>query len=271
MKTITLIGATGLVGKEIAKQAKDLNLNVNIFSREQRELILNQQHNHIIFCAGENKCNLESLTNIVDVNSLFISQLIQKQNFVHLTYFSSTRIYNDSVNTSEEAVISFDFKDPRALFNASKLLGETACSFSQKPVLIIRPSNIYGVTTTSQLFLPAITRNAVRDQVVNMHVNKDYAKDYINVKDVAFFALEMSQMKLSGIYNVASGKNIPAERIAQILEAETQCKTVWHSNNNKEIFHPIKIEKLKTVFPHYVNSVFEDDLKFLANEFKEIL
>lgn len=271
MKQITLVGATGLVGREITKQAGEQKLSVKVYNRNQKESLLEDQHDHLIFCAGENKCSAESLSNIVDVNSLLIAQLIQKQNFAHLTYFSSTRIYSNSKDTTEDAVIPFDLRDPRSIFSASKLVAEAACTFSKKPVLILRPSNIYGATTTSNLFLPSITRDAIQNKLINMHVRKDYAKDYINVKDVAFFALEMSKNSLVGTFNIASGVNIPAKDIATILEEETACTTIWHTNTSSEVFHSIDVRKLNHIFPNHKKSSLDDDLRKLTADFKKLL
>lgn len=271
MKKITLIGSTGLVGQEIKKAAEAYGFSVLETSRDDRNKILSQQHDHIIYCAGENKCSLDFIDNIVDVNAHYLAEIIKRQNFEHLTYFSSTRIYGESPSTSEDDIINFNFNDPRALFNASKILGESICGYSKKPVLILRPSNIYGLTTTSKLFLPAITRDAIQKGVVNMFVTKEYSKDYINVIDVAYYALELAKIKMSGVFNIASGENITAEAISGILERETFCKIIWNSVNNVEHFAPINTDKLKNAFPFYKPRKLEDSLKELISNFKATL
>lgn len=269
MKSLTLIGATGLVGQEIKTQAVQMGLDVFEPTREKKSVILEEYHDHIIYCAGENKCLLETLDNVVEINSKLLAEIIKKQNFNHLTYFSSTRIYGESLNTSEDSEIVFDFNDNRALFNSSKILGESLCHFSLKPVLIVRPSNIYGVTTSSKLFLPSITRDAINNGVVNMFVPQDYEKDYINVADIASLTLKLSVKKETGVFNLATGENVRADQIASILERETGCTTIWHPVNQKvERFSSINTKKLFDLFPTYQMKKLEENLVSLIYEFK---
>lgn len=268
MKNVTLIGSTGLVGKEILKQLKLQNISVNTPTRDQKMHVINSKHENIIFCAGENRCEIETLDNLVEVNAAYLSQIIKMQNFEHLTYFSSTRIYGESHSTSEDENLVFSFNDPRALFNSSKILGESLCHFSKKPIAIVRPSNIYGLTTKSKLFLPSITRNAVESGIINMYVSKDYSKDYINVTDVAYTSIKLAERKFEGTVNIASGRNICAEEIANILEKETHCKTIWHPTISEEKFHPIDTQKLFSLFPDFKPTSLQQSLKSLIDDFK---
>lgn len=271
MKKITLIGATGLVGTAIKLRAQENGVAVYEPRREDREFVLSSTHDHIVYCAGENNCAAGDEDNIVDANSFYIAELVARQNFEHLTYFSSTRIYGESSKTDENDIIEFDFRDPRAAFNASKLSAEAICQRSKKPVLILRPSNIYGLSKTSKLFLPSITRDAVVKKHVNMFVPKNYSKDYINVSDVAFFSFDLSSRKEVGVFNLASGQNVSAETIANILEAETECAISWRPFSKVENFKPISASKIKKRYPSHIISKLEVDLVQLVRSFRETL
>lgn len=268
MKEFTIIGSKGLVGKQVVKFLKEQNVDFTEVLREDSEMMLAKNHNRVIYCAGENRCDLENLENLIESNTKFLSDIISAQNFEHLTYFSSTRLYLLSDNTGPDLPITISISDPRFAFNSSKLLGEASCLLSKKPVCIVRPSNIYGMSTTSNLFLPSITRDAVSNGVVNMYVDKSYSKDYVSVVDVAKTVINLANNAKEGIFNIASGINTKAEDIAKVLIDNTSCNVIWHKNTNNDKFLTIDISKTAEAVPDFKPRSLLKDLEELINEFK---
>ncbi|MFN7073919.1 NAD-dependent epimerase/dehydratase family protein, partial [Proteus mirabilis] len=79
------------------------------------------------------------------------------------------------------------------LFNVTKLVAEYLCVKSKKNVIIVRPSNVYGLALNSSLFLPQIIKNAINNHKVDMYVNCDYEKDYVSVNDVVTVMYKLSE------------------------------------------------------------------------------
>lgn len=271
MNEISLIGASGFVGSAIYKMAQEMGVGIRIFSREDREAFLSKSHKNVIYCAGENVCDKKSIVNLVDANSFYLAEIISKQNFEHLTYFSSTRVYGTSNMTGESSDIVVSPNDARNSFVASKLLSESICQFSDKPVLILRPSNIYGFAKSSKLFLPSIIRNALIEGLITMYVPKSYSKDYISVGDVARYTLKLARKQVTGIFNLAAGVNISAEDISSILVKETGCSVKWVDGAVAEEFAAIDITKVTNTIPDYETSRLEDGLVDLIDTYRKHL
>lgn len=271
MNEISLIGASGLVGSAINEMAQEIGVRVRTFSREDRQEFLSESHKNVIYCAGENVCDKKSIVNLVDANSFYLTEIISKQNFEHLTYFSSTRVYGASNITRESSDIIVSPSDSRNSFVASKLLSESICQFSDKPVLIIRPSNIYGFTKSSKLFLPSIIRNALLDGLITMYVTKSYSKDYISVGDVARHTLELVRKQVTGIFNLGAGVNVSAETICNILVKKTGCSVKWVEGAKAEEFAAIDIEKVANAIPDYKTSRLEYGLIDLIDTYRKHL
>lgn len=145
---------------------------------------------------------------------------------------------SDESNESVNKIIHNS--DHRSLFNLTKLVGEELCKKSGKDYIIVRPSNVYGLALKSPLFLPAITRSAINNGVVDMYVMPEYKKDYVSVLDVSEAIYKLSKKKdiRKDVFNIGSGRNTSALEIARILEQETGCKVTWHeiSSSSVEVF-----------------------------------
>ncbi|MCC9213027.1 hypothetical protein LOK03_08040 [Escherichia coli] len=58
----------------------------------------------------------------------------------------------------ENADLLICHNDNRKLFNLMKLAAEEICRLSKRNVIIVRPSNVYGLALNSKLFLPQIIK-----------------------------------------------------------------------------------------------------------------
>lgn len=271
MNEISLIGASGFVGSAIYMMAQEMGVGIRAFSREDREAFLSRSHKNVIYCAGENVCDKKSIVNLVDANAFYLTEIISKQNFEHLTYFSSTRVYGTSNLTGESSDIVVSPNDSRNSFVTSKLLAESICRFSEKPVLILRPSNIYGFTKSSKLFLPSIIRNALIEGLTTMYVPRSYSKDYISVGDVARHTLGLARKQAAGVFNLATGVNINAETICNVIARETGCSVKWVEGAVAEEFAAIDIAKVTNAIPDYETSRLEDGLVDLIDTYRQHL
>lgn len=269
MTKYTVLGSSGFVGSEVVSKLKSQDHEVFTPKRDDPD-IFEKDLGTVIYCSGNGDCK-NSPFDVFYANSEFLSKVLTTAYFDRLVYISSTRVYMNNASSLESADVNVVTRDNRRLFNLTKLLSEELCLNSGRNVIIVRPSNIYGLALQSPLFLPSITRNAINNGVIDMYIDKSYAKDYVLVSDVANTCITLSNKDDANgqIYNIASGVNVTAEDIAAILTSKTGCKVNWHSlPENKEIFPITDISKLRAIIPEYSPSSVLKDLSDIIDQFK---
>lgn len=272
MTNFTVFGGTGFIGKNIVEKLVSDGHSVFIPERKDPDIYSNNLGT-VIYCAGNGNCDGEPFK-VFEANTALLASILERSKFEKLVYVSSTRLYlNQGCSDEFNNIVTYS-SDERRLFNLTKLLGEELCLKSGRNVVIIRPSNVYGLALNSPLFLPAITRDAIQNGVVNMYVSKEYSKDYVSVSDVvkAVTELSLKDNLASKVYNVASGTNTCSYQIADLLSLKTGCKVNWHVNksSDEDSFPVIDIKKLKGEINFSPRDVIED-LKCLIDDFKASL
>jgi nucleoside-diphosphate-sugar epimerase len=272
MAIITVLGGRGFIGSEIVKQLEKLQHEVYVPLRDDLD-IFNRDLGYVIYAAGSGDCKNAPFS-VVDANINLLAQILQKSTFKRLLYISSTRVYMNQDHSGENDDLLVCTADNRRLFNLTKLVGEELCFKSNKDICIVRPSNVYGVALHSPLFLPAITRNAINNGVVDMFIAKEYAKDYVSVTDVASscIALVLNDESNGKVINIAAGINVTAQQIADVLESKTGCEVVWHQGEfPKEEFPQTDVTEIKAIIPCYKPASVLADLADMVNDFRAVL
>lgn len=272
MGKYTVFGGRGFIGSVISGELKRKGHDVYIPERDDNT-IFEIDLGTVIYCAGQGDCN-NAPFGVFDANCTLLAKVLKSCKFQKLLYLSSTRLYmnNNSSLENDDVFISYD--DNRRLFNLTKLVSEELCLKSGRNIVIVRPSNVYGVALNSPLFLPAITRNAILNKKVDMYISPDYEKDYVSVDDVANVCVHLADdVKANGIIvNIASGFNISAQEIANELELNTGCEIIWHKMNfPNEKFPVTNISLLKTLMPSYSPRNVLHDLTSMIKDFSEKL
>jgi nucleoside-diphosphate-sugar epimerase len=265
MGLYTVIGGTGFIGSEIVKLLKEQGHEVYLPKRNSNKLFL-KSLGIVIYAAGYGDCNFP--LEVLEANTILLSNLLSKGDFEQLVYISSTRIYMNSPQSSEDSDLRISSFDSRKLFNLTKLVSEEICLKSCKNIVIVRPSNVYGTALNSTLFLPSIVRDAINKSEINMYVDPTYEKDYVSVEDVAKATIMLTKKRNLAYkeYNLASGKNISAGVIAEIISQETGCKIIWHSKDNNENFPVTDISRL-TQEINFTPKKLTSELKAMIRDF----
>ncbi|EOY8403408.1 TPA: SDR family oxidoreductase [Enterobacter asburiae] len=269
MAHYTVVGGRGFIGNEIVEQLRQLKQDVWVPQRDE-ETLFTKDLGTVIYCAGNGDCQ-NSPFSVFQANCALLADILQHSIFKRLVYMSSTRVYMNGINTQEGSDLVVSEDDARRLFNITKLVSEELCLKSGKDVVIVRPSNVYGVALNSPLFLPSITRNAINNGHIDMFIDRHYEKDYVSVEDVASACIKLSQNKdASGnIYNIAAGYNISAEQIANVLTQSTNCTVTWHERAfPREIFPVNDISTLLSVIPDYKPRHVLDDIESMVTRFR---
>ncbi|WP_417762090.1 NAD-dependent epimerase/dehydratase family protein [Shewanella sp.] len=270
MSQFTVIGGRGFIGTEIVTQLESALHSVWVPERDDSS-VYSRNLGTVLYCAGNGDCK-NAPYSVLESNVTYLSRILKDCSFDRLVYISSTRVYMNNLSSSEDGDISIFLGDNRRLFNITKLLGEEICLLSGRPVTIVRPSNVYGLALSSPLFLPSITRNAINSGKVDMFIAPDYSKDYISVQDVAYAVIKLSQSgnSVGEIYNVASGMNVKASEIANLLVRYTGCEVIWHSTEvSIERFPVTDIGKLQLAINDFKPRNVLEDLESMIVDFRK--
>lgn len=263
----TVIGGRGFIGSKIVELLEKQKETVWVPERDNPELFT-KELGTVIYCAGHGDCDTGYLK-VLEANTILLSRILDGGSFEKLVYISSTRVYMGQDSSSEEGDLTVLTQDSRRLFNLTKLVAEEILLKSKKNVAIVRPSNVYGLALNSSLFLPSIVRNAINNGRVDLYVSPMYSKDYVSVDDVAEMTIKIARLFSSNleIYNVASGINVTAREITDILKENTGCEVVWHSHSVDEHFPLTDIKKIKHLYDYIPRNVLVD-LKSMISLFK---
>lgn len=265
MTSYTIIGSSGFIGKNISKFLHDKNEAVLEINRmlPPPDVPLGT----VVYCAGFGDCREPQ--KVLDANLTYLINIVNSCSFERLFYISSTRLYLDNADGSENADLMISNADKRSVFNLTKLMVERI--FHEDPRIIsLRLSNVYGDAFKSPLFLPSIIRDAIVNGKVNMFTSKDYTKDYINVNDVcsAIYLLSKLADTSHNIYNIASSINVPAGSILDEMSKYIDFDIDWLSSGNMEVYPRISIERLCDEI-NFQPSYVLDDIKGMAALFKK--
>ncbi|EPF16015.1 dTDP-glucose 4,6-dehydratase [Cedecea davisae] len=270
MAQFTVFGGRGFIGREIVNQLQTLHHHVWVPERDDAEIF--QRHlGTVIYCAGNGDCQNTPFS-VFDANTTVLSGILKNAKFERLVYMSSTRVYMNWDDTRENTDLLVCQDDARRLFNLTKLVAEELCLKSGKDIVIVRPSNVYGVALNSPLFLPSITRNAINNGHIDMFIDQQYAKDYVSVEDVAAACIRLSQhdSAVGNIYNIAAGYNVTAKEIAGILVSSTGCTVTWHQRDfPREVFPVTNINSITTLLHDYKPRNVLDDIESMVSRFRD--
>lgn len=266
----TIIGGSGFIGKSLVDYFREQGFSVYVPKKNDND-IFTKQLGILIYCAGVGDCANRPFE-VFQSHSGLLSNVLQNAQFSKMIYISSTRLYMGQKESQENSKLTILTDDKRRLFNLTKLVAEELCLLSDKNVIIIRPSNVYGLALSSPLFLPAITRNAINNGKIDMYVTPDYAKDYLSIDDLVSAIYQVSlKNELSGqIYNIASGINVSAGQIAAVLQAETGCEVNWIEGSVDEYFPVTDIKLISKEINFNPRNVL-DDLKVMIDDFKSVM
>jgi UDP-glucose 4-epimerase len=112
--------------------------------------------------------------------------------------------------------------DPQPLswYGASKVAAEVYCRTLERHdhlrIAILRITVLYGSGDTIERAIPNFIRNAVRDEPIRIFGGEEL-RDYLHVDDAAQAVLAACGRRLSGTYNVGSGRGVSIRDAAEAV------------------------------------------------------
>jgi UDP-glucose 4-epimerase len=174
------------------------------------------------------------------VSTANILECCAETNVTKIVFSSSQLVYGKS------AYLPIDEDHPKNPINnyaLSKLICEEICKMYHNTydlsIQILRLSSVYGPGQSSKYIIPTMMMNGVNNKDIEIHRYKNGLQlmDFVHVRDVCkAISLAYKSKSKFGIYNIASGKPITANDIADKISQVIRIRTT-NTVINKEANH----------------------------------
>ena len=258
-KKYTIFGHNGFLGQNIVSYLKHNNLN--FFLPKKNQIKFSKNLNNIIYCIGIDDVFKNPAASI-ESNLKLISKIVDNNKFKSFLYISSTRLYLNSNRTSENDLISINPYSKDYFFNCLKVAAENFClSQKRKNIKVVRISNLYGNYFSKQKYiLPTLIRDSVKKNIINITINRNSKKNYLDVNDVIKVIFKIIHKSKYRLYNLASEKLYSLNFIANTIQKITGCKIIYKNQKLKYNEPKININRIKKEFNFKPHNNFEKKL-----------
>lgn len=139
---------------------------------------------------------------------------LEQTGCAHLVYFSSDAVYDIAVARVTEAVPA----SPQDLYGTMHRTREIMASETKAPLLILRPTLVYGTDDTHNAYGPnRFRRMAQKDGKITLFGGGEEMRDHVHVDDVAKLTVRCLTHQATGILNVATGVSTPFRDVAGLV------------------------------------------------------
>ncbi|MEK7145972.1 MAG: NAD(P)-dependent oxidoreductase [Patescibacteria group bacterium] len=290
MKTVLITGGTGFLGRNIIPLLLEKNYKVsnlapgtyederveNIFfdahEDDPRETLKGRDFDFVLHLAAYSTPKLATeYEKTMKLNVEFTEKLLQSAStFPSLKgffFFSTALVYSDKAARPlrEEALTETRAGD---FYSESKIKAEAVCKhfYDQGlPLHIWRLTNCFGPYQAHfphPNLIPQIMKEAIDKKKVTI-LNGSYTRDFLFSKDLASLIVEALELKDAYfLLNVATGTPHSVSEIAEVVAKELDAPI---EDLKKELPQSsdltLNISKLKTLFPHFKFTAFDEALR----------
>jgi nucleoside-diphosphate-sugar epimerase len=257
MRTITVLGASGFIGRHLIEYLHQRELPC---FGPKRSSDLRQTHlGSVIYCIGLTADFRSHPFETVEAHVCKLMDVLKDCEFDSFLYVSSTRIYGHRNATArEDDSVQVDPSDHDHIYNISKVMGESLSLNCGRPARVVRLSNVYGHDPRSQNFLATIIRDATQRKKVVLQTSLDSERDYISVSDVVRLLVEVATSGSHPIYNLASGVNVTNLEITQALRELTGCRVETCPDAPKITVPVINVDRIAKEFGFQPARILDD-------------
>ncbi len=217
----TVLGAGGFIGSRLVSELRARGNECHAPSRDEN--IYGCELGHVLYCIGLTADYAARPLETVEAHVSLLSQLLAKGRFAHLTYLSSTRLYDGLKQevATEEDDLALNPSNPRHIYDLSKAMGESLClQAAPGRACVARLSCVYDAGEGAPGFLSGVLQRMRRERRFTLDAGSGSVRDYISLDDAAHALVTLSEKSCSGIFNVASGENLSNQDIAGMVNAE---------------------------------------------------
>jgi nucleoside-diphosphate-sugar epimerase len=253
---ITILGASGFIGSQLADKLTQLHLDFQPVRRH--DPLPPGNLGDVIYCIGVTADFRSRAFDTVESHVCALLDLARNGNFESLLYLSSTRLYAANDATDEEQPLRVSPRNPDDLYNISKAMGESIALNCGRPARVARIANVYGPDFNSDNFLPSILKQAAKGETIVLQTAPESAKDYISIADVVDGLIQIATRGQQQIYNLASGVNVSHRELAETLRRTAGCAVEFATAAPEIKSPPINIDRMRGEFNFAAASILDD-------------
>ena len=212
-----LIGGMGFIGCNLTEYLDTLKIEYDVIGRNTPLAPEFPPYDYIFYLAGEVRKQADMYqTNVELLYRVLCRSLAINCVFIYVG--SSSEYGRMDEPMTEDCPIS-----PTNLYEATKGAGTLLCQgFARefnRPILIVRPSSVYGKYERPEKFIPTIVRKIKAHEKVDIYKGWH---DWINVDDfingVFHILSHVEPEKLNGeIFNISSGRQYSNVEVADVI------------------------------------------------------
>jgi nucleoside-diphosphate-sugar epimerase len=229
---VVVLGASGFLGTAISAQLTSRGAETHGFSSKTLNLTDRAAFGVLDALAGPDTTLIFAsavtpdkgrTVDALDANmqmAMNVGRYLEKQPFGKVVYVGSDAVYpmSDDVVTEASAVEPADF------YALAKYAGErvlaNVCGAAKIPLVIVRPTGVYGPGDTHNSYGPNRFISQVQaDGKLTMFGEGDDIRDHVYLDDVAAAINGLAAADATGVFNIASGESRTFGSIAEQLQA----------------------------------------------------
>ena len=221
MKKIGITGGSGLLGKLLINKLKKRKISFSLFKKNiivQKNVIdwlsKNDKIEYIFHFAAyssainSNKNKFKAYnTNVIGTENLVNAVNLKKRKII-IFFSSSSHVYNFSNIPIKE---NYKIK-PSSFYGKTKFLAEKKFfnkKYKYHKYFIARIFSIYHTKQKKPFLYPSIKYKLKKLKSNKIYIkNANHIRDFLNADDLIKIILKIFDKKLTGIYNIGSGKGI---------------------------------------------------------------
>lgn len=278
---VVIVGATGFVGKDLARELAAANINTLSLSSADIDL-LNPD------CVQQLQQEIQETDSVVIVSAItpdkgkdvatlmrnlqmgrHLSAFLESAKCSHVVYISSDAVYADDANPVREESCC----DPSSFHGLMHLVRERmlidAAQKGSLPLLLLRPTAIYGAGDTHNSYGPnRFLRTALKERLIKLFGEGEDKRDHLYIEDLSAITRRSLEHRSRGVLNVATGESVSFFEVAQAVArlCDNEAKIEGSPRANPVTHRHFDITSIYRGFPNFRPTKLEKGLSAALKE-----
>ena len=260
---MVLIGAGGFIGAAVQRRLKaeanptlalgSADIDLLDASASARLAGLLRRDDSVVMLAALTPDKGRDITTLLKNLTMMqtVCAAIEQSGCAHLVYFSSDAVYDSSVSRATEETPA----SPQDLYGTMHYTREImARSLSEVPVLVLRPTAVYGLGDTHNSYGPNRFRRAAEaDGEITLFGGGEEMRDHIQVDDIAALTVRCLLHRSTGMLNAATGISTSFYEVAEMVAKgfSNAVKVVTTPRANPITHRHFDVTNLVKAFPDF--------------------
>jgi UDP-glucose 4-epimerase len=278
---VVLLGARGFIGSELARQLNAQSIPNLTVSSQQLDLtaaqaapalarLLRPTDAVVMLAALTPDKGRDTATLVRNITMMqSVCTALSQTGCAHFVYFSSDAVYDSAISRVSEDTPAA----PQDLYGVMHLARECmARSFGGGPVLVLRPTLVYGYQDSHNAYGPNRFSRAAKDSGrITLFGGGEETRDHIAVEDVAALTIRCLLTQRNGILNVATGVSTTFHAVANLVATNSArpVEVVGTPRANPITHRHYDITRLIKAFPDFRSVALADGVNRMQHSLNQ--